>query len=154
MAHQNREPPCVRDACPAVPAELAAVVTKMLAKRPVRRYQTPAELVAALEPWTRNPIAPPSEDEMPRLCPAVLGVGSTITSRNLTPSAVNLGSKIPAARSAAATTPRPSGHNRALLAVEPPAAPTVAARGAHPWFIWAGIVLGALAAGLCGYLLR
>jgi serine/threonine protein kinase len=48
-----------------VPAELSAVVSKMMAKDPGQRYQTPAEVVAALAPWTATPIPPPSEKEIP-----------------------------------------------------------------------------------------
>ncbi len=39
---------------PEVPAELAAVVAKMLAKEPERRYQTPAEVAEALKPFFRK----------------------------------------------------------------------------------------------------
>jgi hypothetical protein len=38
----------------------------MMAKDPAERYQTPQEVVQALEPWTREPIALPPEDEMPK----------------------------------------------------------------------------------------
>jgi hypothetical protein len=38
---------------PEVPAELAAVVAKMMAKDPARRYQTPADVIAALSPFIR-----------------------------------------------------------------------------------------------------
>jgi RND family efflux transporter MFP subunit len=37
-----------------VPRELAGVVDRMLAKDPARRYQTPAEVAAALAPWARE----------------------------------------------------------------------------------------------------
>jgi eukaryotic-like serine/threonine-protein kinase len=37
---------------PDVPVGLAAVVSRMLAKRPEERYQTPAEVANALLPWT------------------------------------------------------------------------------------------------------
>jgi serine/threonine protein kinase len=150
MAHQNQEPRPVRDLCPAVPAELAAVLAKMTAKRPADRYQTPAEVVEALEPWTQNPIDPPSEEEMPRWCPAVLGAGSTITARNSTLSGVNLGSKAQCNRPSSVTAPRLPGRSRTVPAVAASTAPV----GAHKWLIWAGAVLGLLAAGLCGYLLR
>ncbi len=71
MAHQTRAPQPIRELRPEVPDELAAVLMKMLAKNPADRYQTPAEVRHALEPWTKEPIAPPSEEEMPRFCPAV-----------------------------------------------------------------------------------
>jgi hypothetical protein len=70
MAHQVREPVPVRQLRPGVPAEMAAVVARMMAKRPEQRYQSPAEVVAALEAWTATPIGPPLPEEMPQLCPA------------------------------------------------------------------------------------
>ncbi len=52
---------------PDVPADLAAVVGRMIAKGPADRYQTPLEVAAALAPWTQEAIPPPPESEMPRL---------------------------------------------------------------------------------------
>ena len=45
---------------PEVPPELAAVVAKMLAKEPGKRYQTPGEVAAALKPFvvTAPPVKP------------------------------------------------------------------------------------------------
>ena len=51
---------------PEVPPELDAVIEKMMAKDRDLRYQTPREVFEALQPWTRNPIAPPAEHEMPK----------------------------------------------------------------------------------------
>jgi serine/threonine protein kinase len=75
--HQTRQPKSVLALRPEVPAELAAVVEKMMAKDPAQRYQTPAEVVDALAPWTQNPIAPPPDKEMPRLSPAAMGTGES-----------------------------------------------------------------------------
>jgi serine/threonine-protein kinase len=47
-AHLTRPAPDVRELRPEVPADLAAVVAKCLAKEPKERYQTAAELDAAL----------------------------------------------------------------------------------------------------------
>jgi tRNA A-37 threonylcarbamoyl transferase component Bud32 len=49
--HRMREPEPVCDIRPDVPAELAAVVRKMMAKKPAHRFQTPAEVAEALEPF-------------------------------------------------------------------------------------------------------
>jgi serine/threonine protein kinase len=46
---------------PEVPADLAAVVAKMMAKDPARRYQTPAEVIAALAPFIRPGASAPSD---------------------------------------------------------------------------------------------
>jgi serine/threonine protein kinase len=63
--HQMREPTPIRTARPETPAGLADVIAKMMAKEPAARYQTMGEVAEALAPWTREPIAPPAEDEMP-----------------------------------------------------------------------------------------
>jgi hypothetical protein len=45
----------------------------MMKKKPLDRYQIPAELMAALAPWVQNPIAPPPEQELPQLSTAAIG---------------------------------------------------------------------------------
>ena len=51
IRHGTEKPAPVTQLRPEVPAEVAAVVLKLLAKRPEDRYQTPADLAAALEPY-------------------------------------------------------------------------------------------------------
>jgi serine/threonine protein kinase len=154
MAHQNRRALPVRQRRPDVPEGLEAVLTKMMAKRPAHRYQTPLEVVQALEPWTRNPIDPPSESEMPRLCPAVLAVGSTITSRTLTMSAVNLGARSGGGQSPSASgVKRPESVRTATVRGEAPP-PTPTPRRSSAVFVWTAAIASAIAAGLCGYFLR
>jgi serine/threonine protein kinase len=70
MWHQVRQPPPVRKLRSDVPQGMAEVIARMLAKDAAQRFQTPAEVAAALEPWTREPLPPPPEAEMPRLSPA------------------------------------------------------------------------------------
>lgn len=48
-AHQNDAPLDPRELNPAIPDELAAVLGRMMAKDPARRYQTPTELIAHLK---------------------------------------------------------------------------------------------------------
>jgi serine/threonine protein kinase len=72
VAHQTKEPTPVTAFRKDVPAELLAVLAKLMKKDPAERYQTPTELVAALAPWTSYPIGPPPAHEMPDLCPLVL----------------------------------------------------------------------------------
>jgi len=50
-AHVSKPAPPVRNDAPEVPDELAAVLARMLAKRPEDRYATPGEVAAALEPF-------------------------------------------------------------------------------------------------------
>src|SRR5262249_22781217 len=55
---QVRQPVPLRKLRPEVPEELETVLLKMLAKLPAKRYQTPAEVVAALAPWAKPPAEP------------------------------------------------------------------------------------------------
>jgi tRNA A-37 threonylcarbamoyl transferase component Bud32 len=57
LAHREQPLPSIRQKRPEVPPELAAVVARMLAKQPRDRYQTPAEVAAALTPFTQPPAA-------------------------------------------------------------------------------------------------
>ena len=57
LAHREQPVPSVRQVCPDVPGDLDAVVTRMLAKLPDDRYQTPAEVAAALEPFPESGFA-------------------------------------------------------------------------------------------------
>jgi serine/threonine protein kinase/WD40 repeat protein len=53
LAHRERPLPDIRKVRPEVSPELAAVVQRLLAKKPQDRYQTPGEVAAALEPFTK-----------------------------------------------------------------------------------------------------
>jgi serine/threonine protein kinase len=54
VMHLNHQPEPVANYCPGVPAELSAIVHRMLAKRPEDRFATPGEVVSALQPWARR----------------------------------------------------------------------------------------------------
>ncbi len=75
LSHQAREPEPICSLRPEVPAELAAVIERMMRKRPEERYQTPAEVAAALGPWTAVPVAAPTAAEMPQITPTMFRVG-------------------------------------------------------------------------------
>jgi serine/threonine protein kinase len=64
-------PPKRRRSWLETPAELAAILDRMMAKNRDERYQAAREVIEALAPWTETPIPPPPEHEMPRHCPAV-----------------------------------------------------------------------------------
>ena len=51
LKHQMHEPAALTELAPHVPADMAAVVAKMMAKRVEDRYQTPGEVADALTPW-------------------------------------------------------------------------------------------------------
>ncbi len=77
IRQQKHDPAPVTAFRPDVPPKLLAVMNKMLRKNPADRYQTAAEVIAALKPWTDQPIDLPPAAEMPDLCPAVLArIGS------------------------------------------------------------------------------
>ena len=53
LAQIEKEPPSLRDVRPEVPAELSAVVARMLAKDPARRFQKPIEVADALAAFVK-----------------------------------------------------------------------------------------------------
>ena len=65
MWQQLKEPTPIRQLVPDVPPEVAALLHRMLAKAANARPQTPAEVVSALVPWTREPVAAPDPALMP-----------------------------------------------------------------------------------------
>src|SRR5262249_30376191 len=71
--HQTRQPKSIRSNRAEVPQEIEALVEKMMAKDRTQRFQTPLEVAEALTAFTRQPIGPPPENEMPQLCPAAKG---------------------------------------------------------------------------------
>jgi hypothetical protein len=53
LAHLQKEPTPLSELRPDVPAKLWAVVARLLAKDPARRYQRPAEVAQALAPFAK-----------------------------------------------------------------------------------------------------
>ncbi len=96
VAHQTRNPKAIEELRPDVPADLAAVLRKAMAKKPEDRYQTPGELAAALMAVSGDPVDPPPTREMPALCPAVLALTGHSAERGA--------AARPAARTAATST--------------------------------------------------
>jgi serine/threonine protein kinase len=70
LAHRTKEPTPIREIRPEVPEGLAAVLAKMMAKDPKARYQTPAQVSAALADFVPAVVRLPAPEEMPRLSPA------------------------------------------------------------------------------------
>ncbi|TMQ30597.1 MAG: serine/threonine protein kinase, partial [Planctomycetota bacterium] len=64
MAHQERRPKPVSASRADVPAELAQVLDRMLARDPEERYQTPAEVARALSPFAQ-PTGPAPTESFP-----------------------------------------------------------------------------------------
>jgi serine/threonine protein kinase len=72
VAHLRQEPAPLQRLCPAVPAELSAVVARMLAKDPAQRFQSPIEAARALAPFVKAAAKPGAKG----LSAPALGVGS------------------------------------------------------------------------------
>jgi serine/threonine protein kinase len=63
QAHHTTQARPVNVVRPEVPAGLAAVVARMMAKHPVQRYQTPREVAQALAPFVADAESPPALQE-------------------------------------------------------------------------------------------
>jgi serine/threonine protein kinase len=116
MAHQMKQPRPLTDFRQDIPAGVLAIIDKMMAKKANDRYAVPGEVADALEPFTQEPIEPPSEEEMPKLSPAAMGDAETAMNRGDTPVAPGRGGS--------------SGAVRVIKSV--PAAPTAPALPALP----------------------
>lgn len=59
LKHQQAQPTPVSQLRPEVPPKVSAIVDRLLAKRPLDRYQSPAELIRELQalPWGTQPVA-------------------------------------------------------------------------------------------------
>jgi serine/threonine-protein kinase len=62
---QIKDPPRIDELRPEVPAELAAVVHRMLAKKPEGRFATPAEVFDALAPFVTDEVPAPDPNWLP-----------------------------------------------------------------------------------------
>ena len=60
-----REPDPIEAIRPELPRELVAVLMRMLAKDPARRFQLPSEVIEALGPWTQDPFELPADKWLP-----------------------------------------------------------------------------------------
>jgi serine/threonine protein kinase len=75
--HRTKDPTPIKQVRPEVSDALAAVLAKMMAKDLKARYQTPAQVAAALAELLPPVVPLPHPDEMPQLSPAarmVLGI--------------------------------------------------------------------------------
>jgi serine/threonine protein kinase len=68
---------------PEVPENLQAIVEKMMAKDPKKRYQNLTQVIQDLAPWAQKPIPLPPEKEMPKLSPAAQATAEPSSSTKL-----------------------------------------------------------------------
>ena len=80
--HQTQEPERVERRRPNVPPQLAAIVHKMMAKRPQERYPDMRAVVEDLRPFLTAPVPPPNDRDFPPLCPAVRKLITETTKAN------------------------------------------------------------------------
>ncbi|MGL4423667.1 MAG: serine/threonine-protein kinase, partial [Gemmataceae bacterium] len=74
--HQMKAPPAVTQFRSDVPPDLIAILEKLLAKKPEDRFQTPTELVAALDPFLQGQAAlKPLPEAMPTVRPDYFRLG-------------------------------------------------------------------------------
>ncbi|HMP02391.1 MAG TPA: protein kinase [Gemmatales bacterium] len=71
LAHQMQEPRSLYERRRDLPKELNLIVSRLLRKKPEERFQSPSELIAALEPWTQATPAPPPAEVLPKWTPVV-----------------------------------------------------------------------------------
>ncbi len=82
LKHAQDEPPDIRRLNPAVPDSLVNILSRMLAKKPEERYQTPAELLRDLETTEHTPagtgpgrgINPQASDEIDLFLPGEIAL--------------------------------------------------------------------------------
>lgn len=65
MAHQFKEPAPLEEQNPNVPPELAAIVNRLMKKKPDERYPSTAELVEALRPHVGEPVERDRAEQIP-----------------------------------------------------------------------------------------
>jgi serine/threonine-protein kinase len=56
--HKNEEPELVEQGRPEIPAAVASIVRRLMAKYPPHRFQTPADVAAAIAPFAASQAAP------------------------------------------------------------------------------------------------
>jgi serine/threonine protein kinase/WD40 repeat protein len=144
---------------PDVPTELAALVSKMMAKDPARRFQTPKDVSEALTPFFKKASASHGRSQ-----PELSSIGETLPGRPVTqsrPSGAEIGpGVVPATHPTESSVPR--GHRDSLVESSPapqsPHALTVAALARRRPRAFLMAVAGILVVGLCvarfGWIIR
>jgi serine/threonine protein kinase len=153
QAHISRDADPLNLVRPEVPAELAALVAKMMAKDPARRFQTPGEVAQALTPFFKkgsvafkSPKAEVSQDGQ-------TSGGRPVKGQISTPTRLAADSGGPIVRPQKATEPTvPDGRWESLIdfrdsdsSIE--ATPAVTPTRRPPW-MWPSVAVGVLMFGL------
>jgi formylglycine-generating enzyme required for sulfatase activity len=134
QAHHSIEAKALNFVRPEVPWELAAVVAKMMAKEPGRRYETPAQVAQALKPFFKAGESGPagSKAEVSLAGPPV-EVGRALRPRS--PEATNVAPASPSShvkRPLESTQPEPNWQS--LIAVEENGTSSATAKPVARWW--------------------
>jgi serine/threonine protein kinase len=147
--HRTKDPTPIRQIRPEVPEGLAVIVGRMMTKDPKARYQTPAQVVAELDPYLTGPVPLPAAEEMPLLSPgamdllvetepeeapapepvasaAVVGAGSKVSAVLAAPGASPFGPTAGSPWATAAAAPRQSAPPALFPASKPTSRPAMA----------------------------
>jgi serine/threonine protein kinase len=152
QAHHSMDAQMLNFVRPEVPSELAALVAKMMAKEPKRRFQTPDEVAKALSPFFKrraqaavspgSGVSPVDEPAM-----SLSTAGSTRVGRDTAPAPAPVPPPLPARNQ-----DRPEEMWKSLIDSteidKPRAAPAVASwpERKHPRWLWPAV------AGLLGFI--
>jgi serine/threonine-protein kinase len=149
--HATEEAPAVESLRPEVPPAVAAVVRRLMAKRPEERFATAGEVVAALAPFCgaapSDPVAPPSTPFFDGLATPAGGSGTGLVPEPAAPDDRSALAGTPDIESAATAT----GTTRLPSASPPEDAPPPAPP--RHWLLVGAVAAGLLAAGAVGWLL-
>lgn len=129
LAHSMKQPKPVTEYRKDVPADVLAILDKMMAKKVDQRYATPGDVADALAPFTEREIAPPTDAEMPKLCAAATGQApgdsDTTVGKNDTPVAAPRPQ--PSSDAGRKVTPAPASSGAGKARTPPPSATAAAA---------------------------
>jgi serine/threonine protein kinase len=151
LKHQTETARALNLVRPEVPAEVAAVVAKMMAKDPARRYQTPAEVAAALKPFlATRPLTKPATD-VSKAAKDTVRPSATAARPVASPLAAKPAKAKADPPAKPAKEPRPAAPADEGLAGSKPAEPKAPAprlRASRPWWVWPAVAAGVVAVGL------
>jgi phosphate ABC transporter phosphate-binding protein len=124
MWHQMRHPEPLSAVRPDLPPDLQTVYERMTRKRPEERYQTPAEVVAALAPLTGT-VPPPPAAQMPKFRAAafLLGVSPPPSRDLLAPPAAPPTPPLSTVETTAAPRPKPADESSSDVLRSAPGTP-------------------------------